>query len=92
MEYPMSTNGNELSADFGNNSMNDSLLKNQLRSSVIVNDKLNSFGQGITNSLLQTYAHPIGNQNILSDRPKTTMQIASSQQVTASPNVQKNTI
>lgn len=44
MEYPLSTNGNELSADFGNNSMNDSLLKNQLRSSVIVNDKLNSFG------------------------------------------------
>ena len=71
MEYPLSTN--ELSADFGNNSMNDSLLKNQLRSSVIVNnDKL-----GITNSRLQTYAHPISNQGILSDRPKTTMQINS---------------
>lgn len=52
MDYPLSTNGNELSADFGNNSMNDSLVKNQLRSSVIVNEKLNTFNQGITNSLL----------------------------------------
>ncbi len=28
MDYPLSTHGNELSADFGNNSMNDSLFKN----------------------------------------------------------------
>ncbi len=61
MDYPLSTAGNDLSADFGNNTMNDSLLKSQLRSSVIVKDNKSgsgAFNHGITNSLLQTYAHP----------------------------------
>jgi hypothetical protein len=78
LDYPLSTVGNEMSADFGNNTLNDSLLKNHLRSSVIVPDSSKAaYNQGITNSLLQTYAHPAGNngnyQNILSDRPKTSM-------------------
>ena len=47
MDYPLSTAGNDLSADFANNTMNDSLLKSQLRSSVIVND--NKSGSGAFN-------------------------------------------
>ena len=83
LEYPLSTAGNELSADFGNNTLNDSLLKNQLRSSVLVPDSNKSssaYNHGITNSLLQTYAHPAASnyQNMLSDRPKTSMQATSS--------------
>ena len=38
LDYPLSTAGNEMSADFGNNTLNDSLLKNHLRSSAIVPD------------------------------------------------------
>lgn len=65
VEQPFS-NGAELFLDFANNTLNDSILKNNLRSSVVVDKPSHHHG---ANSLMQTYAH----QGILSDRPKTSL-------------------
>lgn len=82
MDHLQSTLGGlpgDLSAEFANNTLNESMLKNQLRSSVIVEStkpSLNGMG-----SLLQTYAHPISGtmntSNAMSERPKTSLQVSS---------------
>lgn len=72
-----------LSAVNPQSTMNESLMKSQLRGSVVVEKQSTStYSHGMRDSLLQTYAHPHqvsqstnNHTSILSDRPKTSLQI-----------------